>query len=333
MPTPATPKPEDSVSLELPPDDVIISRLVDHAHRYSMLENRHKLYRVLNADIEPMGKSNLKEVGQRYMRYWLNPEDLRGLKRGDLDAELDVSKGKFIKHFSDTRPHEPSIAEQMESDLAFKFAGFGEYFGYALRAVDTHEIIGFITGRKALKPGEAIDPVFLERQQRILRTGVTGGAMKYTSQTLPREVLERDIPTTMEIDTVAGEPFAVTRLLAEMGPEIINTVNTTRVNVYHLYGLHFRPALPRQMTRIGENSKSEGFFRELGAQQFAIDENPEGPSVSHIVDGENVTVTPVWSWMTAPADQFLANLQVKWGSQQRRLGFFWRKEDKDAAKA
>jgi hypothetical protein len=326
-----TPASLDGLSFELPDDADIVRRLRLLNRQMSIMGNRDQMYRVLNGTIEPMGKGNMKEVGRHYMNSWLSPDDLRRLKGGDWDAEVALRKGKFIRPFFEQRGSDASIAEQMEADLSYpNISGYGQYYGYVLRSADTRQVMGFITGRKALKHGEEIHPDFLARQQRILRNGVTGGIMKYTSDTLPREALEKDIPTTMEIDTVAGEPFVVTRLLAELGPEIIETVNTTRVNVYHLYGLHFEPAIPQLLTRVGANGRSEHFFDALGAQQFAIDENKEGPSVTHKIDGDYLNVTPVWSWMTAPAQRFLDSLKDKWRSQQRAKGFFKGKTDERA---
>jgi hypothetical protein len=280
--------------------------------------------RVINAEIVPMKPSDVQEAGDFYMQSWLTTAEVARLMQGDITAEMDVRNGRFLEDFFAPRVAQPSIAEQMKFDLSSAMNGYGRYYGYVLRAIDTRKMLGFITGRQALQPDEEINPFFLQRQERTLRDGVTGGGMRYTSATLPYELLSRDIPTTMEIDTVAGVPYAVSRLTAETASAVLDTVRTTRVNVYHMYGLSLDPPSPNVTTRIGENGKSDRMYSDLGGQQFGIDENPTaGPSVMHTVNGSMVAVRPTWSWKTAPADRFKERAQAKWQSQKRAMGHFW----------
>lgn len=328
MSNPSTPGKEPSPLDTLPDDLATITEQLSILDSLMPHTRRDIFHRVINAQIVPMGKNNLRAVGERYMRYWLSPADLAKLKQPGMEEEVEntLRGGRFIEHFSKPSRHGGvSIHEQMEYDLTTHLPGHGEYFGYALMAGDTREVLGFITGRKPLRPGEKINASYHDRMLKVLANGVTGGTMKYTDEVqMPKRMFEAEVANTLEIDTVAGEPFSVSRLLAETVPDIIGEQRRTRVNLYRLYGLQMNPALasPDVMDRIGENDKSDDFFRSVGARQFAIDQNPEGPSVSHMVDGEQVTVTPYWTWMTATGKTFRKRVVQKWEAQKRAMGHY-----------
>lgn len=305
-----------------------IFREIDSTYGISR-KKRGMFEKVRTAEVEEITGDNIHDMlpaiervyNQAYLR-----EDAIEFLRENTAASINAfrertKKGVFVFGFHEKVKGKPSVAEQMVHDFTKPDATDDvKYRGWVLHEPGQENIQAFLTLWEPPYDESHKNPMLAQ----YLKTGVTGGKMRYTRKPKQAEI-EPYIGKTLMIDTIcSNQRYAASRLFAKaLHRSKKNRKDLQYFMGYRLHELLFTPPFQafQEPIRFSDNASSADFFESRDCASFAYDHNTRGSqSVRKLSDGTSLYLNPEWVAFNGKFDSVLAASLIAWRTVQATYG-------------